>query len=72
MRQALFAIFFLAVAVGSAAFQSQMKAWPQVVAMVVAILPIIGHFTKQDLAFSRAWLLLLAIALFEALCAGAQ
>ena len=66
MKQVMLAVGLAFVVVGSGHFQSHLKAWPQVVFLVVAALPLLGVLIRQERAFLRAWSLLFGIALLEA------
>ncbi|MBL7981520.1 MAG: hypothetical protein JNL52_06885 [Flavobacteriales bacterium] len=70
MRSALVALLFCAVLLGAGAYQTHLKEWPQVVAIVIACLPIAGYFMKQERAFRRTWLLLFTITVLAALVEG--
>ena len=70
MRSVLVLLLFCAVLLGAGAYQTHLKEWPQVVAIVIACLPIAGNLMKQERAFRRAWLLLFTIAVLAALMEG--
>ncbi len=70
MRNILIALLFCAVLLGAGAYQTKLKEWPQVVAIIMACLPIAGSIMKQDRAFNRTWLLLFSIAVLAALLFG--